>query len=84
MEQNETRVAVIGIIVENPESVNALNNLLSEHREAIIGRMGLPYAKKQINCITVIIDAPQNEINTLCGQIGRLDGVSSKAAFSNV
>ena len=84
MEQNETRVAVIGIIVENPDSVNALNNLLSEHREAIIGRMGLPYAKKQINCITVIIDAPQNEINTLCGQIGRLDGVSSKAAFSNV
>lgn len=84
MEQNETRVAVIGIIVEKPESVAALNNILSEHREAIIGRMGLPYAKKNISCITVIIDAPQNEINTLCGKIGRLDGVSSKAAFSNV
>lgn len=84
MEQNETRVAVIGIIVENPESVETLNRILSEHRDAIIGRMGLPYAKKNINCITVIIDAPQNEINTLCGKIGRLDGISSKAAFSNV
>ncbi len=80
----DTRVAVIGIIVEKPESVSELNDILSEHRKYIIGRMGLPYEKKQINCITVVIDAPQNEINTLCGRIGRLDGVSSKAAFGNV
>ena len=83
MEQN-TRVAVIGIIVENPESVSALNDILSSYREYIIGRMGLPYHKKNINCITVVIDAEQNEINALCGKIGKLDGVSSKAAFSNV
>ena len=82
--ENNTRVAVIGIIVENPESVGKLNDILTEHREHIIGRMGLPYEKKKISCITVVIDAEQNEINTLCGKIGRLDGVSSKAAFGNV
>ena len=80
----ETRVAVIGIIVENMNSVSELNAVLSEYGEKIIGRMGIPYHEKNINCITVVIDAPQNEINTLCGKIGRLDGVSSKAAFSNV
>ncbi len=80
----ETRVAVIGIIVENMNSVAGLNAVLSEYGERIIGRMGIPYHEKNINCITVVIDAPQNEINTLCGKIGRLDGVSSKAAFSNV
>ncbi|MCR4684099.1 MAG: iron-only hydrogenase system regulator [Lachnospiraceae bacterium] len=80
----ETRVAVIAIIVENPDSIGALNDLLSDYRDHIIGRMGLPYTKKNISCITVVVDAAQNEINTLCGQIGRLDGVSSKAAFSNV
>ena len=80
----ETRVAVIGIIVENTDSVAELNAVLSEYGEKIIGRMGIPYHEKNINCITVVIDAPQNEINTLCGKIGRLDGVSSKAAFSNV
>ncbi|MCR5686824.1 MAG: iron-only hydrogenase system regulator [Lachnospiraceae bacterium] len=84
MEQTETRVAVIGIIVENTDSIAKLNDILSRHREHIIGRMGLPYEKKNISCITVVIDAAQNEINTLCGQIGKLDGVSSKAAFSNV
>jgi len=84
MGQNDTRVAVIGIIVENPDSVAKLNDILTKHRDKIIGRMGLPYEKKNISCITVVIDAAQNEINTLCGQIGKLDGVSSKAAFSNV
>ncbi len=84
MEQGETRVAVIAIIVEKQESVSELNSILSEHRDQIIGRMGLPYHKKGINCITVVIDADQDEINSLCGRIGRLDGVSSKAAFSNV
>ena len=84
MTSDETRVAVIGIIVENPESVGELNSVLSEYREKIIGRMGIPYPKKNVNCITVVIDAAQNEINSLCGKIGRIDGISSKAAFSNV
>ncbi|MBQ9227281.1 MAG: iron-only hydrogenase system regulator [Eubacterium sp.] len=80
----ETRVAVIGIIVENTDSVAQLNEILSDYGQYIIGRMGIPYAKKQVNCITVVIDAEQNKINTLCGKIGKLDGVSSKAAFANV
>jgi len=80
----ETRVAVIGIIVENKKSVDALNAILSEYGDCIIGRMGIPYEKKNVNCITVVVDAAQDTINTLCGKIGRLDGVSSKAAYSNV
>lgn len=84
MELKETRVAVIGIIVEKAESVEQLNHILTEYRDYIIGRMGLPYAKKKINCITIILDAEVNVINSLCGKLGRLEGVSSKAAFSNV
>ena len=84
MENKETRVAVIGIIVENAERISELNAILTDHRDHIIGRMGIPYHKKDICCITVVIDAEMNEINTLCGKIGKLDGISSKAAFSNV
>ena len=54
----ETRVAVIGIIVEDPRSVEALNSLLHEYSDIIIGRMGLPYRKKNINVISVVVDAP--------------------------
>lgn len=80
----ETRVAVIGIIVENKESVSALNEMLSEYGNYIIGRMGVPYHKKNINIISVAIDAPQDVINALSGKIGRLDGVYAKTAYSNV
>uniref|UniRef100_UPI0040293535 TM1266 family iron-only hydrogenase system putative regulator n=1 Tax=Eubacterium sp. TaxID=142586 RepID=UPI0040293535 len=80
----ETRVAVIGIIVENRDSAAELNAVLSEYGDYIIGRMGVPYHKKNINIISVAVDAPQDVINTLGGKIGRLSGVSAKTAYANV
>lgn len=80
----ESRVAVIGIIVENKKSVGALNEILSQYGNYIIGRMGVPYSKKNVNIISIAIDAPQDIINTLSGSIGRLDGVYAKTAYSNV
>ena len=78
----ETRVAVISIIIENPDSVQMMNDILHQYGEYIIGRMGIPYRKRGINIISIALDAPQDIINTLSGKIGRLDGVSSKAAYS--
>lgn len=80
----ETRVAIIGIIVENPDSVESLNKLLHEYGSIIIGRMGLPYREKNINIISIAVDAPQDVISALSGKIGNLPGVSAKAAYSNV
>ena len=79
----ETRVAVIGIIVQNKKSVEKLNQTLSEYGEYIIGRMGVPYHKKEVNIISIAIDAPQDIINTLSGKIGRLDGIYTKTAYSD-
>lgn len=80
----ETRVAVIGIIVEDMDSVEELNKILHEYGRMIIGRMGIPYPAKKINIISIAVDAPQNEISSLAGKIGNLKGVSAKTAFSNV
>ena len=79
-----TKVAVIGIVVENRDSVEKLNALLSEYGDYIIGRMGIPYKERNINIISIAIDAPCDVINTLAGSIGRLDGVRSKTACSDV
>ena len=78
----ETRVAVLAIIVRDTASVPALNELLHEDGEYVIGRMGIPYRAKNINLISIAIDAPQDKINTLTGRIGKLHGVSAKAAYS--
>lgn len=80
----ETRVAVISIIVENQTAVPELNRLLSEAGAYIVGRMGIPYRQKGISIISVAIDAPQMVISALSGKIGRLKGVSTKTAYSNV
>ena len=80
----ETRVAVMGIIVENTESAEPLNALLHEYSPYIIGRMGVPYREKQISIMSVALDAPQDAISALAGKIGKLNGVSVKTAYSNV
>lgn len=80
----ETRVAVIGIIVEDPENIDTLNNILHEYGRYIIGRMGIPYKERNINIISLAVDAPQNAISTLSGKIGRIKGISVKTAYSNI
>lgn len=79
-----TRVAVMGIIVENPDSASSLNSLLHEYSKYIIGRMGIPYREKNINIISIAIDAPQNVISALSGKVGNIEGISIKTAYSNV
>ncbi len=80
----ETRVAVMGIIVENTDSVENLNALLHEHGKYIIGRMGIPYREKNIHVVSIAIDAPQDVLSSLAGKIGNLNGISIKTAYSNI
>ena len=80
----ETRVAVIGIIVEDEGSVEALNALLHEYGRYVIGRMGVPYRARGVNVISVAVDAPGDRINALTGALGRLQGLTAKAAYSPV
>jgi len=79
----KTRVASISIIVENFESVDKLNTVLHDYGKYIIGRMGIPYPKRSLHIISVALEASPDVFNTLTGKIGRIQGVSAKAAFSN-
>lgn len=79
-----TRIAIISIILDNPKSVMPLNQLLHDSREYIIGRMGIPYKKNDINLISVAIDAPEDVINALTGKIGKLEGVTAKTVYSKI
>ncbi len=80
----EERIALVGIIVENPDSVERLNAILHEYSGYIIGRMGIPYRERGINIVSIAIDAPQDAISALSGKIGNLPGISVKTAYSQV
>ena len=77
-----TRVAVLAIIVKNPEAVAALNELLHQYASRIIGRMGVPYHARNVSIISVAMDAPADEISALSGKLGRLAGVTAKTVYA--
>lgn len=78
----ETRIAIIGIIIEDPEASEQINRLLHAYGDYIVGRMGIPYRQRNVNIICIVLDAPNDVINTLAGKIGKVRNVSAKTIYS--
>lgn len=78
----EKRVALIGIIIENYDSAEAVNSVLHEYGTFIIGRMGIPYRERALSIISVAVDAPQDLISAISGKLGMIDGVHTKTIYS--
>ena len=79
-----TRVAIISIVVEQSKDVEKLNRILHEYSAYIVGRMGIPYPKREISLISVAMDAPADTISAMTGKIGMLDHITSKALYAKV
>ena len=71
-------LAILAIVVKDPESAVKINELLHENAKYINGRMGIPQKERNLSVISVILDAPQEVLNALSGKLGMLKGVTSK------
>ena len=80
----DMRVAIVGIIVEDKNSVERLNAILHEFSDYVIGRMGLPYRARGISIISIAMDAPNDVISALSGKLGNLPGVSAKTTYAKL
>ncbi len=78
----EKRLALIGIIVEDSSNIGKLNEILAEYGQHIIGRMGIPYRERSLNVISIVVDAPNDVINTISGKLGKLTGINAKTMYS--
>jgi putative iron-only hydrogenase system regulator len=78
----ETRIAIVSIIVEDPDVVEKLNAIIHDYRKYIIGRMGIPYQKYNISVISIVMDAPNDIISAFSGKLGMLKNVTTKTAYS--
>ncbi len=78
----ETRIALVGIIIEDLTAAEKVNGILHESATYIVGRMGLPYREKGVNIISVVIDAPQTVISAMTGKLGMIKGVNVKTIYS--
>lgn len=82
MPEAETRVALMGIIIEDVEAAPRVNGLLHEYGSCIIGRMGVPYREKKMNIISIVLDASQETISALSGKLGMIPGVNSRCLYA--
>ena len=78
----ENRIAAVSVIVEDPESVEAFNGILHGYSAYVIGRMGIPYREKDVSVICLVLDAPTDTVNALTGKLGRLNGITARAVYS--
>ena len=80
--EDEKRIAIISIFVYDRESSREINGILNQFGDSIIGRMGIPYPARNVNIISVAIDAPASVINAVTGKLGMIEGVTAKTLFS--
>mgnify|MGYP000515933735 FL=1 len=80
----ESRIAIIGIIVEDINASTTVNEILHDYGTYILGRMGIPYHEKGVNIISIASDAPQDIINTLAGKLGKVEGFGAKTTYSKI
>lgn len=78
----EKRLAILGIFVRDLSNSDAVNALLHEYGEYIVGRLGVPYRERGLSVISVIVDAPGDQISALAGKLGRIPSVQAKAMYT--
>lgn len=79
----ETRIGVVGIVVENRrEMASTVNEILGAYSDIVVGRMGVPYRAKNLSVIALIVDGSTDAIGALTGKLGALPGVKVKSALT--
>ena len=74
----ETKIAILAIIVRDFDAEEKVNALLHEYRNYVVGRMGIPYRERNISVLSVVLDAPQEALSGLSGKLGMTAGVTAK------
>jgi putative iron-only hydrogenase system regulator len=78
-------VGVIAIIIKKrAESASLVNEALSAYGDIVIGRMGIPYHERDLNIITLIVDASTDQIGALTGKLGMIPGVTVKSTLAKI
>ena len=78
----ENRIGVAAIIIDNPDSVQEVNEALHKFSRLIIGRLSIPYRERGVAVISVVLDGTTDDISALTGKLGKISGVTVKAAVS--
>ncbi len=78
-------VGVVAIIIkQRKDTASLVNDALTAFGDIVIGRMGLPYHERDLNIITLIVDASTDQIGSLTGKLGLIPGVTVKSTLAKI
>lgn len=80
----EQRIGTITILISDRNRSTEVNQFLSHYSDIILCRQGLPFHNRPVAVIALIVEGTMDQINTLTGQLGRLEGVECKAALTKL
>ena len=80
----EQRIGTITILISDRNRSTEVNQFLSHYSDIILCRQGLPFHDRPVAVIALIVEGTMDQINTLTGQLGRLEGVECKAALTKL
>ena len=79
------RIGTVTIVITDRINQSArVNEILSKHADIIIGRMGLPYSLKKISIICLIVNGSTDQLGSLTGQLGSIEGVQVKSVMAKI
>ena len=75
-------LAVVGIVINRKKAVEKVNQILSQHGQMILGRMGIPNPQQNLALMALIIQGENEEIAGLTGKLGNIPGVKVRSAVT--
>jgi len=76
------RIGIVGIVIEDLDSINNVNNIISSYSDIIVGRLGIPYKEKGVSVISLVVDGTNEDIGSLTGKLGSIKGINVKSALT--
>lgn len=78
----EKRIGTVSILISDTSVVPEVNRILSDFGAMIIARQGVPMHQHGFNIITLIVEGTTDELSSLTGKLGRLQGVEVKSMLA--
>ena len=78
----EKRIGCILILIESPDAVPSVNEILSKHNQIILGRQGIPLRDKNLSVISLVVESTTDEVGSVSGQLGRIRGVQVRTVMA--
>jgi putative iron-only hydrogenase system regulator len=80
----EKRIGSVLILLTDKHVAQQVNSIISNHSSIIIGRQGLPVRDSDIGIISLVLEGTTDQIGSLTGQLGRLQGVEVKSVVLKI